>query len=116
MRAPHGPHDLSLCIDAVHSVRVRVPGPDYWRGFMNDERAPEPGQRFRFSPPWRTVYASEVETPLVRVRLSLARSFACSHRAHALSLCMCMQLCFGERDLVASVYTLLRCGRDEEKK
>ena len=70
MRAPHGPHDLSLCIDAVHSVRVRVPGPDYWRGFLKDERAPEPGQRFRFSPPWRTVYASEVETPLVRVRLS----------------------------------------------
>ena len=63
-------HDLSLRIDNVHSVCVRVPGPDYWRGFLNDDGADPSGKRFRFSPPWRTVYARQVESPLVRVRLS----------------------------------------------
>lgn len=65
-----GRHDLGFCIASVRSVRVRVPGPDYWRGFLKDDSAAGPGQRFRFSPPWRTVYAHEVETPLVRVQFS----------------------------------------------
>ncbi len=62
-------HDLSFRIREVRSVRVRVPGPDYWRGFLKQDPAAQAAGRFRFSPPWRTVYAREVESPLVRVQL-----------------------------------------------
>lgn len=65
-----GRHDLAFCIKEVRSVRVRVPGPDYWRGFLQGDQAAGTGGRFHFSPPWRTVYAREVETALVRVQLT----------------------------------------------
>lgn len=61
---------MAFRIHAVRSVRVRVPGPDYWRGFLKDDPGARPGSRFQFSPPWRTVYAREVESALVRVQLA----------------------------------------------
>ena len=40
-------HDMAFRIRAVHSVRVRVPGPDYWRGFLQrdlpDDNGAGPG-------------------------------------------------------------------------
>jgi galactonate dehydratase len=62
--------DLRFTIERVASVRVRAPGPDYWRGFLQPADEAARARRFRFSPPWRTVYASEVESALVRVRLT----------------------------------------------
>jgi galactonate dehydratase len=62
--------DLSFRIASVRSARVRVPGPDYWRGFLQPQAAGDAAGRFQFSPPWRTVYAREVESALVRVELS----------------------------------------------
>lgn len=65
-----GRHDLAFRIAEVRSVRVHVPGPDYWRGFLKGDAADAAPGRFQFSPPWRTVYAREVETALVRVRFA----------------------------------------------
>lgn len=62
--------DMAFRIRDVRSVRVRVPGPDYWRGFLQREPGARPAGRFQFSPPWRTVYAREVESALVRVQLA----------------------------------------------
>jgi L-alanine-DL-glutamate epimerase-like enolase superfamily enzyme len=62
-------HDMAFRIRDVRSVRVRVPGPDYWRGFLKQDPEARPAGRFQFSPPWRTVYAREVESALVRVQL-----------------------------------------------
>ncbi|MEJ5992240.1 enolase C-terminal domain-like protein [Ramlibacter sp. PS3R-8] len=63
-------HDPAFRILDLRSVHVRVPGPDYWRGFLKNDAAAAPAGRFQFSPPWRTVYAREVETALVRVQLA----------------------------------------------
>jgi len=62
--------DMSFTIADVTSVRVHAPGPDYWRGFLAAGKDGEREGRFQFSPPWRTVYAREVESALVRVCLS----------------------------------------------
>ena len=62
--------DMRFAIADVASVRVRAPGPDYWQGFLADDRGAKKDARFRLSPPWRTVYAREVESALVRVRLT----------------------------------------------
>ncbi len=63
-------HDMAFTIADVTSVRVRAPGPDYWRGFLRHDETAKTTNRFHFSPPWRTVYAREVESALVRVRLA----------------------------------------------
>jgi len=63
-------HDMAFRIREVRSARVRVPGPDYWRGFLKQDANARPAGRFQFSPPWRTVYAREVESALVRVELA----------------------------------------------
>jgi D-galactarolactone cycloisomerase len=62
--------DMAFTIDQVQCVRVHAPGPDYWRGFIKAaDGTRHASQRFQFSPPWRTVYARDVESALVRVRL-----------------------------------------------
>ncbi len=61
--------DMAFRIRDVRSVRVRAPGPDYWRGSLKTSPDARPTSRFQFSPPWRTVYAREVESALVRVEL-----------------------------------------------
>jgi galactonate dehydratase len=61
--------DMSFTIAECTGARVRAPGPDYWQGFLNRDNVGQRGARFQFSPPWRTVYAREVESALVRVRL-----------------------------------------------
>ena len=62
--------DLRFTIADCRSVHVRAPGPDYWRGFLNRDNVAKESPRFQFSPSWRTVYAREVESALVRVRLA----------------------------------------------
>jgi len=62
--------DMSFTIADIDSVHVRAPGPDYWRGFLASDSSESRPRRFQFSPPWRTVYAREVESALVRVRLA----------------------------------------------
>lgn len=67
---PAAQADLRFTIADVTSVRVRAPGPDYWRGSLRTAAGAAESRRFQFSPPWRTVYAREVESALVRVRLA----------------------------------------------
>ena len=62
--------DGAFVIADVRSVRVRAPGADYWNGFITDARTAAAPSRFIFSPPWRTAYAREVESALLRVRLA----------------------------------------------
>lgn len=62
--------DMRFTIADIASVRVRAPGPDYWRGSLRTAGGAPESRRFQFSPPWRTVYAREVESALVRVRLA----------------------------------------------
>jgi galactonate dehydratase len=62
--------DLRFTIADCRGVHVHAPGPDYWRGFLNRDNVGRQSPRFQFSPPWRTVYAREVESALVRVRLA----------------------------------------------
>ena len=62
--------DMAFTIADVMSVRVHAPGPDYWRGFLRQDGTAKRESRFQFSPPWRSVYAREVESALVRVRLA----------------------------------------------
>ena len=62
--------DMSFTIAECTGARVRAPGPDYWRGFLNRDNVGKSSTRFQFSPPWRSVYAREVESALVRVRLA----------------------------------------------
>jgi len=67
---PPARQDMAFLIRDVRSVRVRAPGPDYWQGFLKQAAHAQPADRFQFSPPWRTVYAKEVESALVRVQLA----------------------------------------------
>ncbi len=62
--------DPAFTVAEVRSVCVRAPGPDYWQGFLKRDASTRETRRFQFSPPWRTVYAREVESALVRVRLA----------------------------------------------
>ncbi|WP_158215312.1 enolase C-terminal domain-like protein [Candidimonas nitroreducens] len=61
---------MAFRIRDVRGVRMRAPGPDYWRGFLKQAADAQATGRFQFSPPWRTVYAKEVESALVRVQLA----------------------------------------------
>lgn len=61
--------DTHFTIATCRAVHVHAPGPDYWRGFLAGDAAERRSPRFQFSPPWRTVYAREVESALVRVEL-----------------------------------------------
>lgn len=57
-------HDLSFRLDHLDAFHVAVDGAGYW-----ESGAAAPG-RFEFRPGWRTVYATRVESPMVRVRLA----------------------------------------------
>ncbi len=60
--------DLSFAIRAVDAYHLAIPDKTYWSTFNETNRASSP--RFLLKPGWRTVYAREVETALVRVTLS----------------------------------------------
>jgi L-alanine-DL-glutamate epimerase-like enolase superfamily enzyme len=60
--------DLSFSIRAVDAYHLVIPGKTYWNTFNEANRASSP--RFQLKPGWRTVYARQVETALVRVTLS----------------------------------------------
>ena len=62
----HPAIDTRFRIEQLRAAHVRAPGPDYWQGASGSGD----GRRFRFSPPWRTVYATEVESAWVRVQLA----------------------------------------------
>jgi galactonate dehydratase len=64
------PFDTAFTIETIRCARVSAPGPDYWRGFASDSSTSWETDRFVFYPPWRTVYAVQVETALVHVRLT----------------------------------------------
>jgi len=61
--------DMRFTLARCRAVHVHAPGPDYWRGFLDADAAARRSPRFQFSPPWRTVYAREVESAIVRVQL-----------------------------------------------
>jgi L-alanine-DL-glutamate epimerase-like enolase superfamily enzyme len=61
-------HDLSFSITAVDAYHLVIPGKTYWNTFNEANRAASP--RFLLKPGWRTVYARQVETALVKVTLS----------------------------------------------
>ena len=67
--APAPQVDTGFVIAEIKAAHVRAPGPDYWQGATGTSRS-GPGERFHFSPPWRTVYARAVESVLLRVRLT----------------------------------------------
>jgi len=60
--------DTRFTLRGIRSVRVRVPGPDYWRGYA--EASARDSRRFFFQPGWRTAYPREVESALLRVELA----------------------------------------------
>jgi galactonate dehydratase len=59
--------DLSFEIRSVNAYHLIIPGRTYWHSFNQANRAASP--RFLLKPGWRTVYARQVETALVRVTL-----------------------------------------------
>jgi len=70
MRTPSPAVDMRFTLTQCRAVHVHAPGPDYWRGFLeHDAVGRQRSPRFQFSSPWRTVYAREVESALVRVQL-----------------------------------------------
>ena len=60
--------DLSFAIRAVEAYHLVIPGKTYWSTFNQANRAAS--LRFLLKPGWRTVYARQVESALVRVTLS----------------------------------------------
>jgi len=64
------PHDTSFTIaglEAFHLVFADEPG--YWEDYRRGEVSAR-SERFEFRPGWRTVYARQVETALIRLRLA----------------------------------------------
>src|SRR4051812_18745681 len=60
--------DLSLSIVAVDAYHLVIAGKTYWSTFNQENRAAS--SRFLLKPNWRTVYARQVETALIRVTLA----------------------------------------------
>ena len=60
--------DLSFSIRAVDAYHLVIADKTYWNTFNQSNRATSP--RFLLKPGWRTVYARQLETALVRVTLS----------------------------------------------
>ena len=67
-------HDLSFTISEIRSAHLAFPDtPGYWEQYrrQNEEVSVAPEiARYEFKPGWQTVYATMVETPLVRVELA----------------------------------------------
>ncbi len=61
-------HDLSFTIASLDAYHLVIPERTYWNTFRADNRATSP--RFMLKPGWRTVYARQVETALIRVTLA----------------------------------------------
>ncbi len=66
--------DLSFTIVEIRTAHLAFPDtPGYWEQYrrQNEETSPTPTlARYEFKPGWQTVYATMVETPLVRVQLA----------------------------------------------
>ena len=67
-------HDLSFTIGEIRTTHLAFPDtPSYWEQYrrQNEEVSVAPElARYEFKPGWQTVYATMVETPLVRVELA----------------------------------------------
>ena len=67
-------YDLSFTIREIRTAHLAFPDtPGYWEQYrrQNEARSATPSQaRYEFKPGWQTVYATMVETPLVRVELA----------------------------------------------
>lgn len=67
-------HDLSFRISDIRTAHLAFPDtPGYWEQYrrQNEETPAMPSfARYEFKPGWQTVYATMVETPLVRVQLA----------------------------------------------
>ena len=66
-------HDLSFTIRDIKTAHLAFPDtPGYWEQYrrQNEETSVAPSvARYEFKPGWQTVYATMVETPLVRIEL-----------------------------------------------
>ena len=65
-------YNLEIAIASVHTYHLAFGGEaSYWQdyGEPSDQHSALPNDRFEFKQGWQTVYASAVETPLVRVEL-----------------------------------------------
>ena len=66
--------DLSFTIVEIRTAHLAFPDtPGYWEQYrrQNEEPSSTPDlARYEFKPGWQTVYATMVETPLVRVKLA----------------------------------------------
>ena len=67
-------YDLSFTIREIRTAHLAFPDtPGYWEQYrrQNEARSKTPSQaRYEFKSGWQTVYATMVETPLVRVELA----------------------------------------------
>ncbi len=67
-------HDLSFTISEIRTAHLAFPDtPSYWEQYrrQNEESTATPElARYEFKPGWQTVYATMVETPLIRVTLA----------------------------------------------
>ncbi len=67
-------YDLSFTIREIRTAHLAFPDtPGYWEQYrrQSEARSATPSQaRYEFKPGWQTVYATMVETPLVRVELA----------------------------------------------
>ena len=59
--------DTSFSIRQLETFHVANAGATYWEGYRGDAAA---AGRYQFKPGWRTVYASTMESPLLRVTLA----------------------------------------------
>ena len=65
--------DLSFRISSIDALHLSFPDrPGYWERYRQDEDASPSGKkpRYEFKPGWQTVYATTVETPLVKATLA----------------------------------------------
>ncbi|MDE2697810.1 MAG: hypothetical protein OXI23_02980, partial [Gemmatimonadota bacterium] len=66
--------DLSFTIREIRTAHLAFPDtPGYWEQYRLQSEKPSPASplaRYEFKAGWQTVYATMVETPLVRVKLS----------------------------------------------
>ncbi|MEO7243319.1 MAG: mandelate racemase/muconate lactonizing enzyme family protein [Variovorax sp.] len=60
--------NLNFQLAAVDAYHLVVPGQTYWQSFQSENRTAS--ERFELKPGWRSVYATRVETALVKVTLA----------------------------------------------
>lgn len=71
-------HDLSFTIRDIKTAHLAFPDtPGYWEQYRRQNEDPQDAtnqattlSRYEFKPGWQTVYATMVETPLVRIELT----------------------------------------------